>query len=106
MKKIEVFFSSQINTDKLEDKLYPAGARSLSLVEMRVLNQGPAKTEKYRGVERSIRYSSRIKAEIIVDNDDLNRITLLLSDFETTDNERPQAFVSELSAVDQPAVTL
>lgn len=97
MKKIEVFFSTALGKDKLEKQLYPAGACSLSLVEVRVPNRGRAKREKYRGVERTIRYYANIKAEIITADENLEQITEILAGMAKDAGEQPKAFISDLT---------
>jgi nitrogen regulatory protein PII len=98
MKKIEIFFPTKVDSAKLEQSLKNSGARTLSLVEMLVFNNGPAKTEKYRGVERIIPYSTKIKAEVIVDDEHVEAVGSLLESLASLEQlEQTKAFISDLT---------
>lgn len=80
MIKAEIFLPQSINVEKLENDLRKTGLESMSAVDMRIFGRHETSRDMYRGVERVVRHSQKIKVEIIMQKQSLNDVLEVLKE--------------------------
>lgn len=73
MKKIEAIIR-HFKLDDLKETLVAEGIKGMTISEVRGFGRQRGHTETYRGAEYNTEFMPKVKVEIAVDDEDLNRI--------------------------------
>ena len=71
--------------DEVKDALKAAGIVGITVTEVRGFGRQGGHTETYRGAEYHIDFVPKVKLEILVDDDDVDRIVDVIADAGRTD---------------------
>ncbi len=61
--------------DEVKDALRDVGIKGITITEVKGFGRQGGHTETYRGAEYTIEFTPKIKLEIVVDTDDVPRVT-------------------------------
>lgn len=73
MKKIEAVIR-HFKLEEVKDALTQAGIKGMTVTEVRGFGRQKGHKEQYRGAEYTVDFLPKVKLDIVVDDDDLNRI--------------------------------
>ena len=99
MKKIEAIIKP-FKLDEVKDALSEIGLKGITVIEAKGFGRQKGHTELYRGAEYIVDFLPKVKIEIVVSDDDLNKaIECIQSAAKTGRIGDGKIFVSELEQV-------
>ncbi len=99
MKKIEAIVR-HFRLEEIKDALSAAGVKGMTVTEVRGFGRQKGHTEMYRGTEYTIDFVPKIKLEVVVADDDLNRtVAIITQTAKTGQTGDGKIFVHDLAEV-------
>ena len=99
MKKIEAIIKP-FKLEEVKESLSVAGIHGLTVIEVKGFGRQKGHTELYRGAEYIVDFLPKIKIEIIVQDDDLNKaVDAILESAKTGRIGDGKIFISDLEKV-------
>lgn len=97
MKKVEAIIR-HFKLEELKDSLAAEGIRGMTISEVRGFGRQRGHTETYRGAEYSVEFLPKVKVEMAVADEDLNRVVSAIMKVARTGQVGDgKIFVTELS---------
>ena len=84
MKKIEAIIKP-FKLDEVKEALQDVGIQGLSVIEVKGFGRQKGHTELYRGSEYTVETLPKIKIEILVDDDDVSKVTSTIAKSASTE---------------------
>lgn len=99
MKKIEAIIR-HFKIEEVKDALADQGVRGMTVIEVRGFGRQKGHTETYRGAEYEVDFVPKIKLEVVVNDDDVQKVvSAITSTARTGQVGDGKIFISDLTEV-------